>query len=383
MLSDLTATMQVRAGRFHWPARLAFLPASLGAALAVAMVPGQAEAAPRKGQAALQSKSVERDVRAFYQERGNRPIWTRGSSLGPEAERLLLWVETADLDGLDPRSYRPRALASAIRKANGGSGKALAKAEMLLSETLASYVRDVRALRDSSMVFADPRALRPPATTSAVLGAAASAPSLQHYVEYAGWMHPIYTQLRRALIDVPPGSAQEHILRANLERARALPANPGRRYVLVDTAAARLFMYEDGRVRDSMKVVVGQAAQQTPMIASTIRYAMVNPYWNVPPDLAQTSIAPNVLSKGRAFLRTKRYQVLSDWSDKAKVVDPATINWKEVAAGGRELRIRQLPGPNNAMGKMKFMFPNDLGIYLHDTPERNLFKEANRQFSSG
>jgi murein L,D-transpeptidase YcbB/YkuD len=88
-----------------------------------------------------------------------------------------------------------------------------------------------------------------------------------------------------------------------MERARALPADPGKRYVLVDAASARLWMYEGGRVRDSMKVVVGKPSEQTPIMAGLIRFAMVNPYWNIPPDLVRARIAPGVLSQGPKFLK--------------------------------------------------------------------------------
>jgi murein L,D-transpeptidase YcbB/YkuD len=179
------------------------------------------------------------------------------------------------------------------------------------------------------------------------------------------------------------GGQQEQLLRINLDRARALPANPGRRYILVDAASARLTMYENGRVRDSMKVVVGKSNEQTPMMAGLIRFAMVNPYWNIPPDLVKIRVAPGVLGKGVSFLKTKGYEVTADWSDDTKVVDPKTVDWKAVAAGRLELPVRQIPGKDNAMGKMKFMFPNDLGIYLHDTPEKELFRKADRRFSSG
>jgi murein L,D-transpeptidase YcbB/YkuD len=75
--------------------------------------------------------------------------------------------------------------------------------------------------------------------------------------------------------------------------------------------------------------------------------------------------------------------VLSSWDDSAQIVDPATIDWKGVADGRTEVRVRQLPGPGNAMGQMKFMFPNQFGIYLHDTPERELLAEASRLYSGG
>lgn len=176
---------------------------------------------------------------------------------------------------------------------------------------------------------------------------------------------------------------QQQLLRINLQRARALPADRHGRHILVDAASARLYAYENGRVRDTMRVVVGKPSEQTPMMAGVIRFAMVNPYWNIPPDLVRKRVAAGVLEHGEGFLREKQYQILSDWSDNARVVDPALVDWHAVRDGRQELRVRQLPSPENAMGKMKFMFPNALGVYLHDTPEKDLLRKAERQFSSG
>ncbi len=180
------------------------------------------------------------------------------------------------------------------------------------------------------------------------------------------------------------GSREQHqLLRLNLERARALPSQLGRRYVLVDAAAARLWMYEDGRAVDSMRVVVGKPSEPTPMMAATIRYLTLNPYWNIPQDLVRRRVAEGALREGPSFLAGRRYEIMSDWTDDAVRVDPASIDWRAVAAGRQELRVRQLPGPDNAMGRMKFMFPNELGVYLHDTPDRALLREEGRLFSSG
>jgi murein L,D-transpeptidase YcbB/YkuD len=122
---------------------------------------------------------------------------------------------------------------------------------------------------------------------------------------------------------------------------------------------------------------------KTPLMAGTLRQVTFNPYWNVPVDLAASNIAPNVLRQGVSYLKAKNYEVLSGWDANATVVDPATIDWKAVAAGTIEARVRQKPGNGNMMGAMKFEFPNELGIYLHDTPARNLFDEASRTYSSG
>jgi len=193
------------------------------------------------------------------------------------------------------------------------------------------------------------------------------------------WMHPFYAQLRRALAQSGDERERE-ILALNLERTRQLPAG---RHVLVNAAGQRLYMFEAGQVQDSMRVVVGKPTQQTPMMAALIRFTSPTPYWNVSPDLVAERIAPFVVKEGVGFLRSKGYQVLSDWTPQAKPVDPKTIDWKAVEAGKLEIRVRQLPGPSNSMGAMKFMFPNDQGVYLHDTPSTELFSEAARFFSGG
>jgi murein L,D-transpeptidase YcbB/YkuD len=90
-----------------------------------------------------------------------------------------------------------------------------------------------------------------------------------------------------------------------------------------------------------------------------------------------------VLKEGTGFLRRDRLELFSDWSDGAHKLDPAKVNWRKVAAGRQLLRVRQLPGPGNMLGSIKFMMPNDLDIYLHDTPDKASFATADRRLSSG
>ena len=176
----------------------------------------------------------------------------------------------------------------------------------------------------------------------------------------------------------------ERLVEINLERARRLPASSDKgRYILVDAGAARIYMYEDGRLKDSMKAIVGKAASPTPMMAAKIRYASVNPYWNVPTDLVQKLVAPRVIADGAAYLDAKRYQLLSDWTEQARILDSAEVDWRAISEGRAELRVRQLPGQDNSMGDIKFMMPNDFGIYLHDTPDKALFELDDRWISNG
>ena len=178
----------------------------------------------------------------------------------------------------------------------------------------------------------------------------------------------------------------ERILILNLERARRLPRadEPGR-YILVDAGSARLTMYEDGKPVDSMKVIVGSDDTETPMMAARLSYVSVNPNWNVPPELAEHLIAPRVLEQGLTYLTERDYKVFADWTDDAVQVDPATVDWRAVAAGKAQPRLVRGPGPWNSMGDMKFMMPNDYGIYLHDVPDaqKELFAKDDRWISNG
>ncbi|MCI4589040.1 L,D-transpeptidase family protein [Sphingobium sp. BYY-5] len=172
----------------------------------------------------------------------------------------------------------------------------------------------------------------------------------------------------------------ERLLSLNLERARLLPG-PWTRNVVVDAASARLWYYSKGALDGTMKVVAGAKESQTPLMAGMIRYATLNPYWNIPPDLVERKVAPKILNGGS--LKAMHYEALTDWSANPAPLAQSAIDWDAVAAGRQEVRVRQLPGGDNAMGRIKYMFPNDLGIYLHDTPQRELFAKEDRHFSNG
>jgi murein L,D-transpeptidase YcbB/YkuD len=178
--------------------------------------------------------------------------------------------------------------------------------------------------------------------------------------------------------------AERRLLELNLERARALPSGGGR-YVIVNPPAARLYMYENGQVVDSMRVVAGRPdpVAQTPMMNAYIRYVALNPYWNSPPDITARRLAPKVLAGGRAYLKEKGYELVDHFGEDAHVLNPMSIDWRAVVAGRVQANLRQKPGPANSMGRMKFMFPNPQGIWLHDTPEKEKIEDAARLQSNG
>lgn len=175
-------------------------------------------------------------------------------------------------------------------------------------------------------------------------------------------------------------------LAINTERAYRLPKTglfP--RYVVVDVGAAEAYLFDHDRVVDGMRVVVGSPKTKTPMMAVLLRDAKANPYWNVPPELIRSLTAKRIGQDGLSYLKSFHYEVLSDWTGNGQPVDPKTVNWAAIRTGKQKpsVLVRQLPGPWNSMGNMKFEISNDYGIYLHDTPHKDLFGEANRWVSNG
>jgi L,D-transpeptidase YcbB len=146
-------------------------------------------------------------------------------------------------------------------------------------------------------------------------------------------------------------------LQLNLDRWRWLPNDLGERYVLVNIAGFELEVVDGGQVIETMNVVVGQQSTETPIFADSIRFVVVNPYWNVPDGIMERTIRP-------AMARDANYLASNDM---------------EIHQG----RVRQRPGPKNSLGRYKFIFPNEHDVYLHDTPDGHLFSRTERAFSSG
>ena len=157
-----------------------------------------------------------------------------------------------------------------------------------------------------------------------------------------------------------PASYRLGEIAANMERYRWLPRSFGSRYIFVNVSAFKLEAYDSGQKKLEMKVIVGQEYQDkaTPVFADSMETVVFRPYWNVTPDIAAKEVFP----KGEAYM--------------------ARENMETYRENG-QLRVRQRPGPKNALGFVKFLFPNDFNIYLHDTPNHELFKEDIRAFSHG
>jgi murein L,D-transpeptidase YcbB/YkuD len=168
----------------------------------------------------------------------------------------------------------------------------------------------------------------------------------------------------------------------NMERLRWLPEDIERRYILVNIANFELEVLEADRVIMNMAIVVGKQNQRTSVFSGKMTYIELNPYWNIPQSIAVKEILPKV-KKDPAYLAQKRIKVIEYWRRQEREVNPDKVNWSRLNQDNLKYSFRQDFGPGNALGRVKFMFPNKFDIYLHDTPERHLFKRTQRTFSHG
>jgi murein L,D-transpeptidase YcbB/YkuD len=182
-------------------------------------------------------------------------------------------------------------------------------------------------------------------------------------------------------LNTPAHRRAEQIV-ANLERLRWLPGAMGPRHLLVNIAGYQLVLTEGGLRVAAMRVIVGRQARRTPFFTGEIRSIRLNPTWTVPERLAVEDKLPLIL-EDRDFLREHGFRVFALSGEDRREIDPAEVDWTRLSKGHFPYLLRQDPGPENALGRIKFQIPNVHDIYLHDTPSRGLFARAERGFSSG
>jgi len=380
-------------------------------------------------------------IRAFYEARGFNPLWIADGAFTPAARKIMAALTDAAAEGLDPADYPlPQ-----IDGLEGSSrGRALADADLKLSAAAVLYARDARGGRleptKLSKLLTPTRELPEAGDVLERLGAAtdpgaALAAYNPQHAQYAALKRklaevrserPAQTPMVRVPkgptlrlgmqdervplirarfgLDVTPdgdhtydekvaaaiadfqrahGLAADGVLGAqtlaalgggettngrleadiiaNMERWRWLPANLGDRHISVNIPAYMVRVLDRGEVIHEARVIVGKPETPTPVFSDVMRHVVVNPYWNVPPSILRKEFLPHM----------------------AQDPDYAARRGYEVIRHGNSISIRQPPGERNALGHIKFMFPNQHAVYLHDTPSRSLFKRSERAFSHG
>lgn len=176
-----------------------------------------------------------------------------------------------------------------------------------------------------------------------------------------------------------PVSARVDQLRVNLERVRWVFRDLEPRFLLVNIARFRVLLLEDREVRWSTRAVVGRPYRQTPVFRATMTYLEVNPTWTVPPTIFREDLLPDIRRDPGVLAR--RHMTVFDWE--GRPIDPWAVDWWQVDGRHPPYFVRQAPGPTNPLGRIKFLYPNPHQVYMHDTPQDELFLRADRSFSSG
>ena len=186
----------------------------------------------------------------------------------------------------------------------------------------------------------------------------------------------------RAALNRSP-SELVNVIRANMIRWHIQGHELGTTYIMVNIAGFHLKAVREQQTVMEMPVIVGKFQHQTPVFSDKIRYLDFNPYWNITPSIARNEELP-ALRKNPRHLVDRHIRLFSSWRDDAMELDSTAIDWSTVSRDQMSrYKLRQDPGPWNALGRVKFVFPNHHSVYLHDTPGHDLFKQTSRSFSHG
>lgn len=315
-------------------------------------------------------------VRAFYASRDLEPAWVNGHGLTGDAAKALAVLRSAEVHGLDPDDYNLPALATDADVLRDGGPKGLpdderqnaaVQFELRLTAALMDLGHDVAVGRIApSSVDRHWESQRTSPDVAATLVTAVDESELPEWLGEVQPPHAQYAALRRVLEQNADhlDAAKRGAIAANLERWRWMPDTLGDRHVFVNIPSYTLTAVGGPAGTLTMRVVVGKArTNETPVLSSEMRQVVFSPYWNIPESIVESETLPAV-SKDPDYLSKHNIEVV------------------QTANGGRTL-YRQRPGPQNALGLVKFLFENDFDVYLHDTPTESAFAQNNRALSHG
>ena len=295
----------------------------------------------------------------------------------PETSEVLDTLEAAGqpaqaLEGYNPRHAGYLALKRRLAELRGSDQTASTPQKLTFGPILTLGMRDPRVPVLREKLGLPPA---PDLAYDAALVDAVRAAQREHGLKPTGRLdRRIVAALGGTAEEPAPASLTAEII-ANMESWRWLPVDLGATHVFVNVPSFGLVMRQDGAPIFETRVVVGKPNTPTPIFSHKMEFLVVNPSWNVPPSIAMKEYLP-LLQKNPYALQGRGLQV----SYRGRAVDPGTIDW---ATAGRSISIRQPQGERNALGHIKFMFPNEHAVYLHDTPSRGLFANAYRAYSHG
>jgi murein L,D-transpeptidase YcbB/YkuD len=329
-------------------------------------------------------RGLQQQFNPFYATRGYEPLFVRDGVVSERGQAVLTRLGQAGDDGLDASVFQVK-LPEGARNA-----ESVARLELALARAVALYAHQASGGRTDPKRLSGYFDVTPPRVeTAAALTAIVRADGVVAAIDAFNPPHSGFRQLRAKLIEMR-GERREmtttettrvHALRerdliANLERWRWLPRELGRTHVWVNSPDYHVNVVRGTEVIHRTRAVMGRAETQTPVFSDAMSFIVFNPSWHVPLSIVRRSMVGPASRSGGYFAR-RGIQVTQG----GRQVDASTINWASANIG--RYSFRQPPGTANALGRMKFMFPNRHAIYLHDTPSRSYFANSDRALSNG
>ena len=319
----------------------------------------------------------------FYANRQHLPAWIDGTDPTPQLDALLEALRDSERHGLQPAAYGYEELAAARTKADetwiGASfeEQVIPELDLRLTYAFLSHAADLLGWTTSPREI-DRNWLPSPkkADLATHLTAALDGNNVREALDELAPVHPQYKGLMAALARGQGVDAQK--IRMNLERWRWAPRDLGERHILINVPRYEMQVVENDRPVLAMRVIVGAQDTPTPLFSDQMTYVVFSPYWNIPESILREETLPRLVDDSE-YLSRNNIEVVDT---SGEIVDPSGVDWSDdVTAEG--LRFRQAPGPENALGLVKFIFPNHFSVYLHDTPTDALFAKEKRTFSHG
>jgi len=336
----------------------------------------------------VQDRTVTAAVRAFYEERNDQPAWTDDDAV----DEAVAVIAASSSHGLVPEDYDGPALATAFDAVETSATKDRARAEEWADFDARLTIALVRLGRDVSIGRVPPEVIGAhwkPRVTASDLGTSLARAwrdgELSTWLDTMAPRHPGYQTLRKSLAKLQASSSTDgktlSQIRMNLDRWRWLPSDLGQRHLVVNVPEFLLRAEEKGRTAFEMRVVVGgRGDRETPLFSDVMETVVFNPYWHIPKSIAQGETLP-AIAKDADYLERHDIEIL-DAESGHRHVDPEDVDWNDKAAL-KSLVFRQRPGDANALGNVKFLFPNRHAVYMHDTPSTAFFERPMRALSHG
>jgi murein L,D-transpeptidase YcbB/YkuD len=344
---------------------------------------------------ATEPEKSERDALAvFYQSRQGAPLWVDAKGLNPKGSATAEEIKKAGDYGLDAKDFAVPALISARDASAPLSADARAEAEAMISLSVMKYARHARGGRImdpaeslNSNLDRKPQLLEP----KAVIEGIATAEAPDAYLRGLHPKHPQFEALRQAFLVARAGDAKQKgaaadagslsayakKLRANMEEWRWMPGDMGEMHVLNNIPEFMQYVYKDGQVIRSEKIVAGLVDKQSSIFSRPLKHVVLRPAWRVPESIKVNELWPSLL-RGGGLMR--EYGLQLETKD-GKPLDYHSIDWTKNDI--RNYEVTQPPGAKSVLGVVKFSFPSQHTIYMHDTPDRWMFKPAQRTLSHG